>query len=109
MRMAFLTQECRASDRKERHMTTMTTYQTALRERVLQLAARRPLIALAREMQVSRNTLSAWVPSEGAESNGADAPEDRDLVRGAGGRRETAGTGVSTGAEVFSPPYKLLD
>ena len=65
MSMAFLTQECRARDRKERHMTTMTTYQTALRERVLHLAARRPLLALAREMQVSRNTLSAWVAERG--------------------------------------------
>ena len=42
-------------------MTTIATYQTALRKRVLHLAARRPLIALAREMQVGRNTLSAWV------------------------------------------------
>jgi len=42
-------------------MTTIDTYQTALRERFLHLAARRPLIALAREIQVGRNTLSAWV------------------------------------------------
>ena len=43
----------------------MTTCLTALRERVLHLAARRPLLTLAREMQVSRNTLSAWVAERG--------------------------------------------
>lgn len=49
-------------------MITMTTYQTALRTRVLHLAAGRPLSALAREMQVSRNTLSAWVAERGKHS-----------------------------------------
>ena len=49
-------------------MTTMTAYQTALRQRVRHLAARRSLSAVAREMQVSRNTLSAWLAERGKPS-----------------------------------------
>ena len=46
-------------------MTTIDAYQTDLRVRFLRLAGRQPLIALAREMQVARNTLSAWVVERG--------------------------------------------
>ena len=46
-------------------MITITAYETALRKRVLQLAARRSLSAVAREMQVSRNTLSTWLAERG--------------------------------------------
>ena len=46
-------------------MTTITTYQTALRQRVRHLAARRTLSTLAREIQMSRNTLSAWLAGRG--------------------------------------------
>ena len=46
-------------------MITMTTYQTALRQRVRHLAAQRSLSTVAREMQMSRNTLSAWLAERG--------------------------------------------
>jgi hypothetical protein len=40
---------------------TIDAYQAALRRRFLRLAGRRPLTTLAREIRVSRNTLSVWV------------------------------------------------
>ena len=46
-------------------MTTITVYQTALRQRVRRLAARRALRTVAREIQVSRNLLSAWLAERG--------------------------------------------
>ena len=49
-------------------MITMTTYQSALRQRVLHLAAWRSLSTLAREMQMSRNTLSAWLAERGPQN-----------------------------------------
>ena len=42
-------------------MTTIDAYQAALRMRFLRLAGRRSMTALAREMRMSRNTLSTWV------------------------------------------------
>ena len=40
-------------------------YQTALRQRVRHLAARRALSTVAREIPMSRNTLSAWLAGRG--------------------------------------------
>ncbi len=42
-------------------MITIVAYQAALRARFLRLASGRSMTALAREMRMSRNTLSTWV------------------------------------------------
>ena len=49
-------------------MTTIATYQTALRQRVRHLGAQRPLHTIAREIPMSRNTLSAWLAERGPQN-----------------------------------------
>ena len=46
-------------------MITITAYETALRQRVLHLAAQRPLRTVAHEIPMSRNTLSVWLTERG--------------------------------------------
>ena len=49
-------------------MTTITAYQTTLRQRVRHLVAQQSLSTVAHEMQIHRNTLSLWLADRGKHS-----------------------------------------